>query len=62
MSWQWWKRRQTESDAALPVASDASHAASEGQALVEYSEFVLVLSPEPLWPRWKKTDSPPTEE
>lgn len=59
---RWCKRRQTRTEEAQASVAAKPGSASEDNVLVEYSEFVLVLSPEPLWPRWKNTDTPPTED
>ena len=57
---EWWKRRQPPATGTR--TSDPGASGSEENDLVEYSEFVLVLSPEPLWAQWKKTGTPPDEE
>ena len=57
---EWWKRRQPP--ATGTQTSDPAASGSEENDLVEYSEFVLVLAPEPLWPHWKKTGAPSDEE
>lgn len=59
---RWCKRRQARTEEAQSSDAEGARSPSEDNVLVEYSEFVLVLSPEPLWPRWKNTDTTPSEE
>ena len=42
----------------IPLSIVASGKGSEDRELVDYSEYVLVLTPEPLWPQWKRTPLP----
>jgi len=39
----------------IMLSIPASEKNAEDKELVDYSEYVLVLTPEPLWPQWKRT-------
>jgi hypothetical protein len=59
---QWWKLRQKPAGDRTSAIAHAGTSANEDRVLVEYSEFVLVLSPEPLWQLWKTTRTPSDKE
>jgi hypothetical protein len=42
----------------IPLTIAARDRDAEDRELVDYSEYVLVLTPEPLWPQWKSAPGP----